>query len=142
VQGDGRWEEPEGTWAMDEAEEEEVMIVNTIQQAESSWWETGDSWLEGVYCGGACHGENGQVPRAEVGQSRETSYLSEEEGAVEAGWWSPNPTELQFSEGELEYLIDLLMGGSGAGEGRAEPVRKPAAPGTMGHQAGGKTATG
>jgi hypothetical protein len=29
---------------MDEAEEEEVMIVNTIQQAESSWRETGDSW--------------------------------------------------------------------------------------------------
>ncbi len=88
---------------MDEAEEEEVMIVNTIQQAESSWRETGDSWLElngGVYCVGACHGENGQVPRAKVGQSCETSYLSKEEGAVEAGWWSPDPTELQFSEGE------------------------------------------
>jgi hypothetical protein len=69
------------------------------------------------------------MPRAEVGQPCETLYLSEEKGTVEAGWWSPNPTELQFSEGELEYLIDLLMGGSGAGEGRAEPFKKPAAPG-------------
>jgi hypothetical protein len=43
VQGDGKWEEPEGTWAMDEAEEEEVMIVNTVQRAESSWRETDDS---------------------------------------------------------------------------------------------------
>ncbi len=62
------------------------------------------------------------MPRAEVGQFRETSYLSKEEGAIEAGWWSPDPTELQFSEGEPEYLIDLLMGGSGAGKSRAEPV--------------------
>ncbi len=37
VQGDDGWEEPEGTWAIDEAEEEEAMIVNTVQQAESSW---------------------------------------------------------------------------------------------------------
>jgi hypothetical protein len=110
---------------MDKAEEEDVMIVNTVQQAESSWRETDNSWLElngGVYCVGACHGEKGQVPRAEMGQPRETLYLSEEEGTVEAGWWSPDPTELQFSEGEPEYLIELLRGSSRAGEGKAEPV--------------------
>ncbi len=102
VQGDGEWEEPEGTWAMDEAEEEEMMIVNTVQQAESSWLEIDDLWLElnrGIYCVRACHGENGQVPRIEVGQSCETLYLPEEEGAVEAGWWSPDPTELNLARG-------------------------------------------
>ncbi len=60
------------------------------------------------------------MPRVEAGQPHETLYLSEEEGAVEAGWWSPNPTELQFSKGEMEYLIDLFMGGSGAGGDGAE----------------------
>ncbi len=149
VQGDGGWEEPEGTWAIDEAEEEEAVIVNTVQQAGSSWRETDDSWLElnggeasGIYCVGACHGENGQMPRAEAGQPRETLYLYEEEGVVEADWWSPDPTEMQFGEGETEYLFDLLMGGSGAGEDRAEPARTPAAPSTMGHAAGGEGATG
>jgi hypothetical protein len=45
VQGDNEWEESEGTWAMDE--EEEAMIVGTIQQEEnSSWQEACDSWME------------------------------------------------------------------------------------------------
>jgi hypothetical protein len=149
VQGDGRWEEPEGTWVIDEAEEEEAVIMNTVQQAESSWRETDDSWFElnggevsGVYCIGTCHGENGQVPKAEAGQPRETSYLSEEEGAVEAGWWSPDPTEMQLGEGEMEYLIDLLMGGSGADGNRAEPTRTPAATSTVGTSAGGEGVVG
>jgi hypothetical protein len=43
VQGDGWWKEPEDAWAVDETEEEEAMIVNTIQQVESNWRETGDS---------------------------------------------------------------------------------------------------
>ncbi len=66
VQGDNEWEEPEGTWAMDE--EEEAMIVSTIQQVEGSWQETSDSWMEldkgeasGVYCVGMCQGESSQV---------------------------------------------------------------------------------
>ncbi len=149
VQGDDGWEEPEDAWAVDGVEEEEGMLVNTVQQGGSSWREADDSWLEpnggeasGVYCIGACHGENGQVPRAEVGQPRETLYLSKEEGAVEAGWWSPDPTELKFGEGETEYLIDLLMGGSGAGEDGAEPARASAALGTIGHQTGEGRVTG
>ncbi len=89
-----------------------------------------------------CHGENGQVPRAEAGQPRETLYLSEEEGAAEAGWWSPDPTEMQFGEGETVYLIDLLMGGSGAGEDKAEPTRTPAATSMVDHLAGGEGAVG
>jgi hypothetical protein len=64
---------------------------------------------------------------AEAGQHREILYLSEEEGAVEASWWSPDPMEMQPSEGETEYLIDLLMSGSGAGENRTEPAWMPAA---------------
>jgi hypothetical protein len=95
VQGDGGWEEPEGAWVVDEIEEEEAMFVNTIQQVESSWQETGNSWLElsggeagGVYCVGACHGEGGQASRAEAERPQGTWYLSdpEEEEAMEAGW--------------------------------------------------------
>jgi hypothetical protein len=80
---------------VDEIEEEEAMFVNTIQQVESSWQETGNSWLElsggeagGVYCVGACHGEGGQASRAEAERPQGTLYLSgpEEEEAVEAGW--------------------------------------------------------
>jgi hypothetical protein len=149
VQGNGGWEEPEGAWAMDKTEEEEAMIVNTILQVESSWQETGDSWLElsggeagGVFCVGACHGENGQVSGAEVGQPRETSYLPKEEGAIEAGWVTPDPRELQFGEGEEEYLIDLLMGGSAACEGRVEPPRMLAATGAADHSAGEGEAVG
>jgi hypothetical protein len=102
VQGDDEWEETEGTWAADEAEEEEAMTVNTVQQAGSSWREADDLWLElsggeasGVYCVGACHGEDGQAPRAEAGQPREILYPSQEE---EANWWSPDSTEMQPSE--------------------------------------------
>jgi hypothetical protein len=50
--------------------------------------------------------------------------------------------ELQFGEGETEYLIDLLIGGSGAGEGRAEPAQAPAAISTVGHPVGGGGAVG
>ncbi len=93
VQGDDGLGEPEGAWVVDEVEEEdETMLVNTVQREESSCRESDDSWLElnggeagGVYCIGACHGESGQVSRIEAGQPHETLYLSEEEGAVEAG---------------------------------------------------------
>ncbi len=33
---------------------------------------------------------------------------------MEAGWWTPDPSGPRFGEGEEEYLIDLLMGGSAA----------------------------
>jgi hypothetical protein len=51
-----------------------------------------------VYCVGACHGKNGQEPRAKVRRPRAASYLPEEEGAAEARWWTPYPREQQFSE--------------------------------------------
>jgi hypothetical protein len=92
VQEDGGWEEPEGNWEADETEEEEAMIVNTIQQVESSWQETGNSWLElseeedgEVYCVGTCHGEDSQVPGIKAGQPHQASYLSGEGEAMESG---------------------------------------------------------
>ncbi len=150
VQGDDRWEEPEGAWVMGEAEEEdEAMLVNTAQQEESSWRETDDSWLElnrgeagGVYCVGACHGEKGHAPGTKGGWPHETVYLSEEEGAVEAGWWTPDPAELQVSEEETEYLIDLLMRGHGAEEDEAGPTQASATPNAPSRKIGGRGATG
>jgi hypothetical protein len=60
VQRDDEWEEIEGTWAIDE--EEEAMIVGTIQQEENiSWQEVSNSWMEldkgeesRAYCVGTC----------------------------------------------------------------------------------------
>jgi hypothetical protein len=153
VQRDNGWENPEGAWVVDEAEEEnETMLVNTMQQEGSSWQELDDSWLElnggecgetgGVYCIGACLKEGGHAPGIEGGQSHETMHLSEEEGAVEAGWWSADPRDLLPGEGETEYLIDLLMGGSGAGEDEYEPARTSATPNVQSHQTGGKGGRG
>jgi hypothetical protein len=73
VQGDDEWEGPESAWVVDEAgEEDEMMLVNTVQQEGSGWWELDDSWLEpnggecgetgGVYCIGACLREGGHAP--------------------------------------------------------------------------------
>jgi hypothetical protein len=33
-------------------------------------------------------------------------------------WWSPDPRELQIEEGEKDYFLELLMGGSVLGGGR------------------------
>ncbi len=46
---------------------------------------------------------------------------------MEAGWWTPDPRELQSGEGEEEYLIELLMGGSAVGECKAILARPPVA---------------
>jgi hypothetical protein len=75
-------------------------------------------------------------------------YLSEEEGAVEAGWWSPDPLELQpdeeDEEEEAQYLMSLLMGGSRAGKGGSESAQTSdeatPAPSVWSHQAGEKEA--
>ncbi len=152
MQGDDGWENPEGAWVVDEVEEEdEMMLVNTVQQEGSSWRELDYSWLElnggecgetgGVYCIGACLREGGHAPGTEGGQPHEKLYLSEEEGAVEAGWWSPDPMELQPDKGETEYLISLLMGGSDAGKDESEPARTPAAPNMQSRRTGGKGVT-
>jgi hypothetical protein len=46
--------------------------------------------------------------------------------------------DLLPGEGETEYLIDLLMGGYGAGKDKSEPLS--AAPNVRSHQTGGKGA--
>ncbi len=55
---------------------------------------------------------------------------------METGWWSPDPEELQFSEGEEGYLIDLLMGGSATGKSTPGEARVPATAGTVSHTSG------
>jgi hypothetical protein len=141
VQGDNQWEESEGAWAMDE--EEEAMIVGTIQQEEnSSWQEACDSWMEldegeasGVYCVGTCHGVSNQVPEVGGEYSSEALHPPEDEEIMEGGWWSPDWRELQVSEEEQEYFIELLMGGSAAGGCKAALERPSAASGTTGQPA-------
>jgi hypothetical protein len=68
-------------------------------------------------------------------------HLSEEEEAIEAGWWSPDPRDLLPGEGETEYLMDLIMGGSGAGEDKHEPAGTSAAPNVQSRQTSGKGST-
>ncbi len=105
VQGDDGWKEPEGVWVMgDEEEENEVMLVNTVQQERGNWQEADNSWLElnggetgGVYCIGACHGERGLAPGTVEGRPHETIYLPEDEGAVKAGWWTPTQRNCQLA---------------------------------------------
>jgi hypothetical protein len=144
VQGDNEWEESKGAWAMDEAEEEEAMIVGIIRQVESSsWQEVSDSWMEldegeasGVYCVGTCQGVSSQVPEVGEGHPCGTLHPPEDEEIMEDGWWSHDPRELQVSEEEQEYFIELLMGGSAVGGCKAALERLPAASGTAGHPAG------
>ncbi len=153
VQGGNGWRTPEGAWMVDGVEEEEeTMFVNIVQQEGSEWREPDDSWLElngvesgemgGVYCFGACLRESSPASGTEGRHPTGTPYPSEEEGAVEAGWWSPDPLELQPNEEDGEgaqYLINLLMGGSSAESGGLEPTQTQAeatpAPSEWGHQA-------
>ncbi len=113
MQEDNGWEELESAWEMSETEEEEAMVVNTVQQAEGSWQEKSRSWLE------LEEEEEDEVYR--VGTCRE---------AREPDWWSPNPRDLQPDEAEEEYLIELLMGGSAADKGAPGEDRTPAQQGT------------
>jgi hypothetical protein len=114
--------ELESAWEMSETEKEEAMVVNTVQQAEGSWQGTSRSWLEleeeeenEVYSVGTYHGEG-------------------EAGVTE--WWSPDPKDLQLSEAEEEYLIDLLMGGSAADKATPGEEQALRAAGTAGHESG------
>ncbi len=122
------------------------MNVGTIQQEESSrWQEASNSWMEldegeesGAYCFGTCQGVSSQLP--EVGEECSSEALrhpedEEDEGIIEGRWWSPDTKELQFDEGEQEYLIELLMGGSASGESKVPPERPPAASSVTGQPA-------
>ncbi len=120
------------------------MIVGTIQQKEnSSWQEASDSWMEldegeasEVYCVGTCQGVSNQVPEVGEEYPSEALHPPEDEEIMEGGWWSPDPRELQVGD-EQEYFIELLMGGSAAGERKAALERPPAASG-HGRSAGQK----
>jgi hypothetical protein len=139
VQGDDKSEEAEGDWAIDE--EEEAMIVGTVQQEEDgSWQQASGSWMElgegeasGAYCVGTCQAMSNQTP--ELGGECSTESLhppedEEDEGVMENGWWSPDRGEMQVSGEEPEYFIELLMGGSTAGGCKVGLERPPAVGGT------------
>ncbi len=122
------------------------MIVGTIQQEEDdSWQEVSDSWMEleegevsGAYCVWTCQGVSNQAPEAGGEYSSEALHPpedEEDEEIIETGWWSPDLGELQVSEEEQEYFIELLMGGSVAGRCKAALERPPAASGTTGQPA-------
>jgi hypothetical protein len=124
------------------------MIVGTIQQEDDhSWQEVSSSWIEldgeggsGVYCVGTCQGGSSQPPevgeKCSSGTSRHLEEEEEEEDEefIKNGWWAPDLKELQI-EGEQEYFIELLMGGSTSGGGKTTPGRPPAASSTAGQPA-------
>jgi hypothetical protein len=137
VQGGDEWEEPEDAWEIDG--EEEAMIVGTIQQGDDcSWQEASKSWLEqdgeeesGAYCVGMCQGVSNQLPEAGRRRSSGVSFpLKEEEKdeeIIEDSWWSPDPGDLQIEEGEKDYFLELLMGGSALGGGGGTSERPSSA---------------
>jgi hypothetical protein len=101
-------------WAI--GEEEEAMIVGTIQQGDnSSWQEASSSWLEPdgeeeseAYCVGTCQGASSQPPEAGGKRSSRASGSPEEEEEDEEimkdGWWTPDLRELQIEAGEKGVL--------------------------------------
>ncbi len=137
VQGGDEWEEPEDAWEIDG--EEEAMIVGSIQRKDDcSWQEACKSWLEqdgeeesGAYCFGTCQGVSNQLP--EAGKSRSSGAscsLKEEEKdkeIIEDSWWSPDPGDLQIEEGEKDYFLELLIGGSAPGRSGGASERPSAA---------------
>ncbi len=99
VHGDDGWEESEEAWEV--GEEEEMMIVGTIQREDScSWQDASRSWLEqdgeeedGVYHVGTCQGANGAS--LEAGEWEDRAFVRppmgerEDAKAVEDSWWAP-----------------------------------------------------
>jgi hypothetical protein len=140
VQGDDEWDESEDAWVI--GEEEEAMIVGTIQQGDSgSWQEASNSWLEPdgeeeseAYCVGMCQGASSQPPetggKCSSGASGSPEEEEENEEIMKDGWWSPDLRELHIEEGEKEYFIELLMSGSASGGGEVASERQPAASST------------
>ncbi len=98
------------------------MIVGTVQQEEDcSWQDASKSWMEQymeaeveAYQVGTCQGADGTTLEAgrETGQRREA-------GIEEGGWWAPGPDDLLIDGEEGEYLLELLMRETPAGEPRA-----------------------
>jgi hypothetical protein len=119
VHGDDGWEESEEAWEV--GEEEEMMIVGTIQREdECSWQDASRSWLEqdgeeedGTYYVGTCQGVGHTPPEAGDGQDR--AFVHPPKGecevteVVEDSWWTPGPEDLLIEGEEGEYFLELLM---------------------------------
>jgi hypothetical protein len=109
----GRSRRRRGSWV------KEMMIVGTVQQEDDcSWQDASKSWMEQdveaeveVYQVGTCQGGDGMTP----GVGRETGH-QREAGAEEGSWWAPGPDDLLTDGEEGEYLLELLMRETPAGE--------------------------
>ncbi len=119
VHGDDGWEESEEAWEV--GEEEEMMIVGTIQREDScSWQDASRSWLEqdgeeedGAYYVGTCQGAGSTPPEAGEGQDKAfvRPPMGEREVTeiVEDSWWTLGPEDLLIEGEEGEYFLELLM---------------------------------
>jgi hypothetical protein len=121
-----------------EMEEDEDLYVNIarIGQEEDDWQEPDDSWLEldggeseeeaEVYCISACLREDDSGLEDELEYFHDVTPPTEEEGAAEVRWWSPEPQGLQSEEEDEEenqYLVNLLTGGLETGSNDSELTR-------------------
>jgi hypothetical protein len=119
VHGDEGWEESEEAWEV--GEEEEMMIVGTIQREDNcSWQNASRSWLEqdeeegdGTYYVGTCQGA-GNVPLETRGRQSSAAVVPPKEGSndeetAEDCWWTPGPEDLLIEGEEGEYFLELLM---------------------------------
>ncbi len=140
VHGDNRWEESEEAWEV--GEEEEMIIVGTIQREDScSWQDASRSWLEqdgeeedGVYLVGTCRGASNAS--LETGKKEDGVFVRppmggrEDAKAVEDSWWAPGPEDLMIEGEEGEYFLELLMREASleesnpAGNKVSQPARK------------------
>jgi hypothetical protein len=119
VHGDDGWEKSEEAWEV--GEEEEMMIVGTIQREDScSWQKASRSWLEqdgeeedGTYYVGTCQGAGSTPPETGEGQGRAfvRPPTGEREATeiVEDSWWTPGPEDLLIEGEEGEYFLKFLM---------------------------------
>jgi hypothetical protein len=119
VHGDDGWEESEEAWEV--TEEEEMMIVGTIQRADScSWQDANRSWLEqdgeeedGTYYVGTCQGAGSTPPG--TGKEQGKPFVRPPTGEREAtevvddSWLTPGPEDLLIEGEEGEYFLELLM---------------------------------
>jgi hypothetical protein len=121
VHGDDGWEELEEAWEV--GEEEEMMIVGTIQREDDySWQNASRSWLEqdeeeenGTYYVGTCQGA-GDMPlesRERQSSSAADPPKGETKDKETTGdcWWTPGPEDLLIEGEEGEYFLELLMRG-------------------------------
>jgi hypothetical protein len=114
VHGDDGWEESEEAWEV--GEEEEMMIVGTIQREDNcSRQDASRSWLEqdGTYYVGTCQGAGSMPLETGEGQGRASACPPTGEHkateVLEDSWWTPGPEDLLIEGEEGEYFLELLM---------------------------------